>query len=77
MDYQMLEIENCCEGACAQPTPEKFKNKFRSFLTKNLRQMMFLDSPMTKLSRKDGIVSLMHCQERIFQYESYDMSHRI
>ena len=29
----------------------------------NFRQMMFLDSPMVKLTWKDGIVSLMHCQE--------------
>ena len=40
---------------------------------KKIRQMMFLDSPMIKLTRKDGIVSLMHCQERIFP--SNDMTH--
>ena len=30
------------------------------------RQTMFMDSPMTILTKNDGIISLMHCQEKNF-----------
>ena len=31
----------------------------------DFRQMMQMDPPMAKFTKNDGIVSLMHCQERI------------
>ena len=31
---------------------------------------MYMDPPMATLSKNDGILSLMHCQERIFLCEA-------
>ena len=39
---------------------------FTMIINTNFRQMMHMDSPMLTLSKNDGIISLMHCQDRNF-----------
>ena len=51
-------------------------NDVKRFL-KCLRHTMFMDTPMVTLTKDDGIVSLMHCQEwdsvclKYFHFEDY------